>query len=391
MWKCTNSFKDVFVLHFISSRDVRGWLGAVFHLIVWVLFHCRKLTYLTSTLLPFTWHSLEFVFALDHDQSMFCDLFTKEKCACFIWYYLEGYPMFFVFFEDGNSHTSKNFSFAVSCITVFVVTGWSFWHCGSLKSCWYTDLLIIDTSAVVSNLTLRYFGFDDCEANCKLANTHLLGLDAFTVHKYITSKLSLSESSACRQCGDSLNASIAFTSSTVFTCVLCFWWALAGEVTIVLALLALVLSCRTVKSWSVPCVSTMFTYVWANWWLRFWFLWLLSLSVQLPLLRVWLEWLLCQMALWILVPAFPVVHFGSGLPCFQTWLTPSALGSLPVALVPLMCFAVARPASSFSSFCQIVAAVTSGDSSLMIFEMKAWSFRPNRKMSHCRTDSMSGL
>ena len=30
-------------------------------------------------------------------------------------------------------------------------------------------------------------------------------------------------------------------------------------------------------------------------------------------------------------------------------------------------------------------------SSLMIFEMKVWSFRPNRKMSRCRTDSVSAL
>ena len=80
-----------------------------------------------------------------------------------------------------------------------------------------------------------------------------------------------------------------------------------------------------------------------------------------------------------------------GLPCFWTWLTPSTVGSLPIVLVPLMYFAVALPASSFLSFCLIVAAVTSGDSSLMIFEMKVWSFRPNRKLSHCRTDSVSAL
>ena len=31
------------------------------------------------------------------------------------------------------------------------------------------------------------------------------------------------------------------------------------------------------------------------------------------------------------------------------------------------------------------------DSSLMIFEMKVWSFRPNRKMSRRITDSVSAL
>ena len=80
-----------------------------------------------------------------------------------------------------------------------------------------------------------------------------------------------------------------------------------------------------------------------------------------------------------------------GLPFFLTLLTPSTVGSLPIVLVPLMYFAVALPASSFLSFYLIVAAVTSGDSSLMIFEMKVWSFRPNRKMSHRRTDSISAL
>ena len=66
--------------------------------------------------------------------------------------------------------------------------------------------------------------------------------------------------------------------------------------------------------------------------------------------------------------------------------TSSTVGSLPIVLVPLVYLAVALPASSFLSFCLIVTAVTSGDSSLMIFEMKVWSFRPNRKMSRCRTD-----
>ena len=41
--------------------------------------------------------------------------------------------------------------------------------------------------AAVSSQTLRYFGFDDCVASCKSANTHLFGLDEFTVHMYIAS------------------------------------------------------------------------------------------------------------------------------------------------------------------------------------------------------------
>ena len=108
-----------------------------------------------------------------------------------------------------------------SWITVFVVTGWSFWHCGSAKSCWYTDSLIIDTSAAMSSWTLRYFSFDECVASCMSANTCLFGLDVFTVHMYIASKLSSSESLACKLCGDFVNASTTFTSSIVFTFVLC--------------------------------------------------------------------------------------------------------------------------------------------------------------------------
>ena len=104
---------------------------------------------------------------------------------------------------------------------------------------------------------------------------------------------------------------------SVHICVWCFCEALAGEVTIVLALLALVLGCRTVESWSVSYVSTTFTHVWTNWSLWFWFLQLLSLSMQLPLLRVWLEWLLCWMALSILMPAFPLVHFGFWVALFS--------------------------------------------------------------------------
>ena len=64
---------------------------------------------------------------------------------------------------------------------------------------------------------------------------------------------------------------------------------------------------------------------------------------------------------------------------------------IPESEIPGSVSVHALPASSFLSFCLIVAAVTSGDSSLMIFEMKVWSFRPNRKMSHCRTDSVSAL
>ena len=174
---------------------------------------------------------------------------------------------------------------------------------------------------------------------------------------------------------------------SVHICVLCFCEALAGEVTIVL----LVLSCRTVKSWSVSCVSKTFTHGWTNWCLRFWFCGFCPCLCSCPcsgfdlngFFAGWICESLCQ--------PFFFCTLAFGLPCFQTWLTTSALGFLPVALVPLMYFAFALPASSFLSFCQIVAAVTSGDSSLMIFEMKSWSFRPNRKMSHCRTDSISGL
>ena len=83
------------------------------------------------------------------------------------------------------------------------------------------DTQIIDMSAAVSSWTLRYFGFDDCVASCKSANTHLFGLDVFTVHVYIASKLSSSESSACILCGDFVNANTAVTSSIVFTFVLC--------------------------------------------------------------------------------------------------------------------------------------------------------------------------
>ena len=83
------------------------------------------------------------------------------------------------------------------------------------------DLLIIDTSAAVSSLTLRYFSLDDYVASCKSAKTCLFGLDVFTVHMYIASKLLSSKSLACTLCGDFVNASKAFTSSLVFTFVLC--------------------------------------------------------------------------------------------------------------------------------------------------------------------------
>ena len=43
---------------------------------------------------------------LDYDQSMFCDLFTWEECASFMWHYLKGYPMFLVVFKDWDSNAS---------------------------------------------------------------------------------------------------------------------------------------------------------------------------------------------------------------------------------------------------------------------------------------------
>ena len=61
----------------------------------------------------------------DHDQSMFCDLFTRGKCACFIWHYLEGYPMFFVVFDDGDSQVPRTSALLWSSITVSSA-GWSF-------------------------------------------------------------------------------------------------------------------------------------------------------------------------------------------------------------------------------------------------------------------------
>ena len=134
------------------------------------------------------------------------------------------------------------------------------------------------------------FSFDDCVASCKSANTHLFGLDAFTVHMYIASKLSSSESLACTLCGGFVNASTAFTSSIVFTFVLCGF--VRHLLVKFLTFLALELGCRTVESWSVSCVSTALTYVWIKGSLRFWFLLFLSLSMWLPLLRVWLKWLL---------------------------------------------------------------------------------------------------
>ena len=70
-------------------------------------------------------------------------------------------------------------------------------------------------------MTLRYFGFDDYVASCKSAKTHPFGLDVFTVHMYFASKLSSSESSAYTLCGGFVNASTAFTSSIMFTFVLC--------------------------------------------------------------------------------------------------------------------------------------------------------------------------
>ena len=201
---------------------MKGLLGAVFQLIVWVLFYCRKLTYLMSTLLPymmvffgvcfFSWIMTNPCFVTcSQERSVLASYGTTWKVI----------PCFLLSLRMGTVTLPRTSTLLWSYITVLVVTGWSFWHCGSLKSCWYTDFLIFDTSAAVSNLTLRYFIFDDCVANCNSANTCLLGLDVFTVHMYITSKLSLYVNWDCRLFGDSLNASIVFTSSTMFTFVFC--------------------------------------------------------------------------------------------------------------------------------------------------------------------------
>ena len=109
--------------------------------------------------------------------------------------------MFLVVFKDWDSNTSENFSFAV------VMHHSVFSHWLEFLTLWV--------------MTLRYFSFDDCVPSCKSANTHLFGMDVFTVHMYIASKLSSSESSACTLCGGFVNASTTFTSSIVFTFVLC--------------------------------------------------------------------------------------------------------------------------------------------------------------------------
>ena len=142
-------------------------------------------------------------------------------------------------------------------------------------------------SAEVSSHMLRYFSFDDGVASCKSANTCLFGLDVFTVQMYIASKLSSSESSACTLCRDFVNSSTALNLfNSVHICALWFCEALAGEMSVFVTFLALKLGCRTVESWSVSCVSTVFTYLWIKGCLRFWFVLFLSLSVRLPLLGI---------------------------------------------------------------------------------------------------------
>ena len=91
------------------------------------------------------------------------------------------------------------------------------------------------------------------------------------------------------------------------------------------------------------------------------------------------------------MPAFPLLPFAFWVALFSDLVDTFYSRISAIVLVSLMYFALALPASSFLSFCLIVAAVTSGDSSLMIFKMKIWSLRPNRKMSRCRTDSISAL
>ena len=127
-------------------------------------------------------------------------------------------------------------------------------------------------SAAVSSWTLRYFGFDDCVASCKSANTRLVGLDVFTVHMYIASKLLSSESLTCTLCGDFVNVQYSIhLFNSVHICALWFCEALAGETSIFLTFLALEPGYRTFESWSVSCVFTAFTYVWIKGCLRFWF------------------------------------------------------------------------------------------------------------------------
>ena len=109
--------------------------------------------------------------------------------------------------------------------------------------------------------------------------------------------------------------------NSVHICALWFCEALAGEMSIFVTFLALKLGCRTVESWSVSCVSTAFTYVWIDGCLRFWFVLSLSLSVWLPLLRVWLKWLFCWMALRMLMsvfmPSFPLLVFAFWVALFS--------------------------------------------------------------------------
>ena len=183
--------------------------------------------------------------------------------------------------------------------------------------------------------------------------------------------------------------------NSVHICALWFCEAFAGEMSIFLTFLALEPGHGTVESWSVSCVSTAFTYVWIKGCLRFWFVLFSSLSMWLPLLGVWLKWLFCWMALqmliWVLMPAFPLLPFAFWVALFSdlvdTFYSRIFANSIGASDVFCSC------STSFKllELLPDSVAVTSGDSSLMIFEMKVWSFRLNRKMSHCRTDSVTAL
>ena len=139
---------------------------------------------------------------------------------------------------------------------------------------------------------------------------------------------------------------------------------------IFVAFSALILCSWAIKSLSVLCVTTMLACARITRLLGFWLL-LFPYVHGCPCCGFGLN---CFFAGWFcewcesLFQPFLFCPLACCLACLWTWLTPSVLGSLPVMLVPLIYFAVARPASNFFSFCLIVAAVTSGDSSLMIFD-----------------------
>ena len=156
-------------------------------------------------------------------------------------------------------------------------------------------------SAAVSRLTLRYFGFDDYVASCKSAKTCLWLACVYCTYVHCIQTIFICEFSLHTMWGLCKCKYSIHLFNSVHICALWFCEALACEMSVCLTFLALELGRRTVESWSVSCVSTAFTYVWIKGRLRFWFLLFLSLSVWLPLLRVWLRWLFCLMALQMLM------------------------------------------------------------------------------------------